>query len=169
MLTIALAALLAQDFPKPGKEHDWLKQLEGEWDCAAEFYHGPEPMKMKATESARMSLNGFWLTTTFKGEFFGAPFEGRVVLGYSPYKKKYVGTWVDSMIPHLFASEGELDAAGKVLSMSVDAVHPETGQPVKERWVTEIAGPDKHTFTFYGPGPDGKEKKNGEIVYTRKK
>ena len=171
MMTILLAALAVQDMPAPGKEHEWLKALEGTWDVHCKFWMSPDqaPMEMKGVETARLGLGGFWLTAEFKGELAGAVFEGRSTLGYSPYKKKYVGSWVDSMMPHLFVSEGELDAAGKVLTLTADTIDPATGKPAKERWVTEIKDKDSHVFAFYGHGPDGKERKTGEIVYTRKK
>lgn len=171
MLTLALALLALQDPPAPGKEHEWLKQLEGEWDVVAKFHHDAnEPaLEMKGVETSRLGLGGFWLLTDFKGEIFGAAFEGRGVLGWSPFKKKYVGTWIDGMLPHLAVSEGELDPAGKILRMSTEGVDFSTGKPVKERWVTEIVDVDTHTFALYRTGPDGAERKTGEMRYTRRK
>jgi hypothetical protein len=171
MIALVLAALAAQEMPAPGKEHAWLKALEGVWDVHCKFTMAPDqaPVEMKGVETARVGLGGFWLTAEFKGEMAGAPFEGRSTLGYSPFKKKYVGTWIDGMVPHLFVSEGELDATGKILTMTAEVIDPATGKPGKERWVTEIQDADTHTFTFYGHGPDGKERKTGEIRYTRKK
>jgi hypothetical protein len=175
MIAIALAALAAlapqDDMPKPGKEHEWLKPLEGTWDVACKFHMDPSqaPMEMKGVETSKLDLGGFWLLSEFKGEMFGKPFEGRSTTGFSPQKKKFVGTWIDSMVPHLFVSEGELDAAGKVLTMIAEALDMATGKPTQERWVLEILDKDTHTFTFYGPGTDGKERKTGEMKYTRKK
>src|SRR5437016_6157326 len=81
--------------PKPGKEHELLKQFEGKWDITGKFFMAPDapPMDIKGTETCKVEMNGFWLRGHFKGEFLGKPFEGRSILGYSPAKKKYVGSW----------------------------------------------------------------------------
>ena len=161
-----VAAAPQDDFPKPGKEHEVLKKLAGEWTVTGKFLMDPNnPMEIKGTDSSKMDLNGFWLFSTFKGDFMGKPFEGRSTMGYSPFKQKYVGTWVDSFMPHVFASEGEMDKDGKVLTMSVDGLDPGTGKPAKEKWVIEFKDENTHTFTFL----DTKDKKTGEMVYTRKK
>jgi hypothetical protein len=176
---VAIAALccaagVPQDkpeFPKPGKEHALLKSLTGEWIVSGKFFMDPSqpPMEIKGMETGKMELGGFWLLSEFKSEMFGAPFEGRSTMGYSPAKKKYVGTWVDSMVPHLFVTEGEADAAGKVITMVGDGLDPATGKSSKERWVIEVKSDELHTMTFYNNGSDGKERKTGELTYTRKK
>src|SRR5688572_14822638 len=86
------------DMPKPQKEHEWLKQLEGEWEYDAEMGMelGKMDMKSKGTESVK-SVGGFWVVSENKGEMMGEPFQGVLTLGYSPEKSKYVATWVDSM------------------------------------------------------------------------
>ena len=168
---------LAQDkqdppqMPKPGKEHELLKQFVGDWDAECRFQPDPkgEAMVMKGSMSSKMMLNGFWLLGEFKGDMFGQPFEGRSTMSYDPLKKKYVGTWIDSMMPHIFASEGDVDAAGKVFTFIADGVDMNTGKPSKEKWTFEIKGADEHVMTMYGPGPDGKEVKTGTITYKRKK
>ena len=171
----ALAFSAAQDqppMPKPGKEHELLKKLfEGKWEVSGKFFMAPDApaLEIKGTETCKMELSGFWLRSHFKGEFMGKDFEGRSVLGYSPMKKKYVGSWVDDMMPHLFVSEGEADAAGKVFTLIGEGLDPATGKPAKEKWVTEIKDADTHTMTFYGPGADGKERKTGELTYTKQK
>lgn len=166
-----LAVNVPQEGPKPGKEHELLKQFVGEWTAECKFWMDPAqpPMEMKGTETCTLGPGAFWVTSVFKGEMFGQPFEGRWTTGYSPLKKKYVGTWIDSMMPHLFTSEGTADEAGKVITFIADGIDPATGKEVKERWVIELQGADKHTMTMYNPTADGKERKSGEIVYTRKK
>jgi hypothetical protein len=173
LLGLCLAAAVPQDsgLPKPGKEHERLKQFEGKWEVAGKFFMDPNapPMEVKGSETAKMALGDFWLLSHFKGEFLGKPFEGRSTMGYSPMKKKYVGTWIDAMMPHLFVSEGDVDEAGKVFTLIGDGIDPATGKPAKERWVIEMKDADTHLMTFYGPGADGKERKTGEMTYTRKK
>jgi hypothetical protein len=173
---IAIAVLCCavqeqREMPKPGKEHAALKQLEGEWEAHGKFVMDPSqpPCEMTGTETAKVGYGGFWLTTEFRGTMLGNPIEGRWTMTYSPIKKKYVATWIDSMMPFLFTAEGELDATGKIYTFVADSFDPASGKLIKERWVMETKDADNHTMTFYSPEKDGKERKSGEIVYKRKK
>jgi len=83
---------------KPGPEHEMLKEkFEGDWDASMDFGGN----KSKGTARYKMGIGGFWLLMDFTGDFAGAKFEGKGATGYDPVKKKYVGTWIDTMTPHL--------------------------------------------------------------------
>ena len=150
MLTLVAALLLAQDappMPKPTKEHEWLKQLEGEWTTEGECVGGPgqPPVKMKGSESAR-SLGGFWLHSEQKGEIMGMALNGLLTLGYDAGKKKYVGTWVDNFGAHLWTYEGAVE--GKVLTLgSVGPSMEDPAKMVKYRETLEVKSPDHKVFT----------------------
>ena len=59
-------------------------------------------------------LGGFWLVCrTARANLTGMNMENVLTLGYDPEKKKYIGQWVDSMMPHAWKYEGEVDASGK--------------------------------------------------------
>jgi len=166
----ALFAVTPQDMPKPGKEHEALKVFEGEWTFEGKFYMDPnQPTEMKGTETSKMVLGGWYLNSDVKSTFMGGPFEGRWTMTYSVFKKKYQVCWIDSMMGHVFTSEGDVDATGKIYTLFGEGFDPQTGKATKERWVVEVKDADNHTMTFYGPGPDGKEKKTGEITYKKKK
>ena len=52
-----------------------------------------------------------------------------MTLGYDPQKKRYVGTWIGSMMTHLWVYDGALDAAGKVLTLDAEGpAWPATGR-----------------------------------------
>ena len=40
-----------------------------------------------------------------------------ITLGFDPAKKKYVGSWVGSMMPQLWTYEGALDPTGRILAL----------------------------------------------------
>src|SRR5688572_9167257 len=109
------------EMPKPRKEHEWLQQLVGEWTSEAEATMDPSkpPMKLKGTESSRM-IGGFWAMCELKGEMMGTPYTGILTLGYDEEKKKYVGTWIDSMTGYLWTYTGSLDAGSKMLSLDTE-------------------------------------------------
>ena len=162
VVTLVLAAgVWAADPPKPPpptKEHEWLKQLEGEWVTEAEMMMGPgqPPMKCKGTEVVR-SLGGFWTLGEMKTDMMGTPVTGIMTLGYDPAAKKYVGTWVCSIEGHFWKYEGTLDAAGKVLTLNTegpDMTAP--GKLAKMKDVIEIKDKYHKVLTSHMQGPDGK-------------
>jgi len=174
LLVVASTAVRAQEhsLPKPGPEHARLKkQFEGEWDVQTKFMMNPSqpPVESKGQESVKLDLGGFWLLGAFKGEMFGQPFEGRSTTGYSPMKKKYVMSWVDSFMPHLFTGEGDYDEASKTYTFLADGFDPSTGKPAQEKWVIEVKDENSHIMKFFSKGTDGPERMTGEIRYTRRK
>ena len=160
-LVLGAAVLQAQDLPKPPppeKEHEWLKQLVGEWDTEAEATMGPgqPPMKCKGTESTR-AVGGFWVISENKGTVMDQPMTGIMTLGYDPQKKKYVGTWVDSMINHLWRYEGTLDASGKILTLEAEGPNPMApGTTARFRDSIEVKSKDHKVLRSAMQGPDGK-------------
>jgi hypothetical protein len=158
---VVIGGLRASDPPKPPlpqKEHEWLKQLEGEWVTEAEMTMGPgqPPMKCNGTESVR-SLGGFWTVGEMKTNMMGTPVTGIMTLGYDPKAKKYVGTWVCSIEGHFWKYEGTLDDSGKVLTLNTegpDMTAP--GKLAKMKDVIEIKDKDHKMLTSFMQGADGK-------------
>ncbi len=82
----------AQD-SSPLPQHKILAMEEGVWDAEITMtIPGQEASKSKGVETNRL-MAGKWLISEFKGEFFGAPFEGHGVNGYDAKKGKYSATW----------------------------------------------------------------------------
>jgi hypothetical protein len=173
LLALPLAAPAARgqepQMPKPGPEHELLKQDAGTWDATVESWMAPNtpPMVSKGVDTSRI-MGGFWLVTDFKSEFMNQPFEGHGVTGYDPSKKKYVSTWSDSMSPGLNLSEASYDAKTKTMTGWMEGPGPD-GKPMKMRQVTEWKDADTKVFSMYGPAPDGKEVLAMRITYKRRK
>jgi len=89
--------------PKPGPEQQLFRDDAGTWDAKVESMM--PPMTSQGTETNVLSCSGLCLVTDFKGEFGGMPFEGHGTSVYDSVKKKYVGTWADSMSTGLSISE----------------------------------------------------------------
>ena len=139
-----------KEMPKPTREHEWLRQLEGSWAGEIELFVDPmnpakpleKPLRSKMTETTTL-LGGWWALAAVKGEIAGQIFDARGQYGYDAEKKKYIGTWIDSMMPHLWQYEGSLDASGKVLTL--EAMGPDCANPTaltKYRDVHEIVDRD---------------------------
>jgi hypothetical protein len=107
---------------EPQKEHQWLQKLVGEWTCEGEaaMEPGKPPAKWKATESVR-SLAGLWTIAEGTGEMpEGGAATTVMTLGYDPQKKRFVGTFIGSMMTNLWVYEGSIDASGKVLTLDTE-------------------------------------------------
>jgi len=172
-LLAGAAARGAQEGPKmppPVKELEWLKQLVGEWDTEGEITMDPAkpPTKNKGTESGRM-LGEFWAILENKTSYIGVPFTGILTLGYDTQRKKYVGTWVDSMSGHLWIYEGSVDAAGKLLTLDTEGPSQEgPGKTSKYRETMEIKDKDHKVFAS-SVEKDGKWVTPLTVKYQRKK
>lgn len=156
--------------PKPGPEHAVLKMDEGTWDAVVEIAAAPGMPAMKSTgvEVNTMGCGGLCLITDFKGDMMGMPFLGHGVSAWDPAKKKYVGSWTDSMSAGLMLGESTYDAATKKWSGSMEGPDA-TGKVTKTRSIVEMKDASTRVFTTYAAGPDGKEMEAMKITYTRRK
>jgi Protein of unknown function (DUF1579) len=104
---------------KPQAQHQWLDQFIGEWISECECSMGPDqpPSKTQGSEVVR-SLGGVWIVAEGEGEMpDGETGKTLMTLGYDPQSDRYVGTFIGSMMTHLWIYNGALDAAGKVLTL----------------------------------------------------
>jgi Protein of unknown function (DUF1579) len=146
------------DFPPPSKEHALLKQLAGEWVTESEGTMGPGQPAMKATGTITgKMLGGFWVISEYETHVQGSVIHAIQTIGYDTEKKKYVGTWVDSMLGHIWNYEGEVDASGKVLTLEAEG--PNFAVPGKKtlfRDAYEFKSNDLIVATSSMLGDDGK-------------
>jgi hypothetical protein len=159
-------------FAEPQKEHHWIHKLVGEWSFETEGHMGPDqpPSKSTGTESVR-SLGGLWTIGEGQGEMpDGGPATTIMTLGYDPQQKRFVGTFIGSMMTHLWIYNGSLDATEKVLTL--DAEGPDfSGGPklVKYQDVIEFVNDDHRILSSRMLGEDGKWQHFMTAHYRRKK
>ncbi|HEV8290660.1 MAG TPA: DUF1579 domain-containing protein [Tepidisphaeraceae bacterium] len=168
---VTIVAVRAADeqpkMPQPQKEHEWLKQLEGNWDLDIQVTEpNKETTKSKGTETTRM-MGPFWAVSEVKASMMDMPFTGSLTLGYDAQAKKYVATWVDSMGDHLWKYEGTLEG-GKTLTLETTGPCPmQGGKITRFKDVIEIKDKDHRTFSSWVDF-DGKMVQMLTINYTRK-
>jgi Protein of unknown function (DUF1579) len=155
----------------PGKQHEWLASKAGSWTFAGTFWMDPskEPSKSTGTVERSVMLGGRVLAEKVKSSgFMGQPFEGYGLTGYDNVTGEFWGTWNDNMGTGLMTSTGTCDDKG-VCTQNGEYVDPLTGKKRTSRMTSRDEGPDKEVHEAFEKGPDGKEFKTMEIVYTRKK
>ena len=152
---------------KPGPEHAMMAQDVGTWDATVTSYMSPTPEVSTAVDTRRMTANGMWMVDDFVGSMGGKPFVGHGVSGFDQDKKKFVGSWVDSMGSSLTTTEGTYNPVTKkatyIAKMSMG------GQEMLSSMVTEYKDANNQTFTMSMPGPDGKQTLSLKIEYKRRK
>jgi uncharacterized protein DUF1579 len=166
----------APSLPKPGPEQAIFKDIAGTWDAKVEAFMAPgaPPAVSTGVESSRVGCGGLCLITDFKSSFAMAPgappvpFEGHGTDTYDASKKKYVGSWMDSMSTGLMTSESTYDPATKTLTGWMEGADM-SGQVSKMKSTTVLKDPNTRVFSMYNVGADGKETLGMRITYTRKK
>lgn len=144
---------------KPQKEHHWLDKLVGEWTYEGACDGGPDqpPMQFKGVETVR-SIGGLWIQAEGRGNSpDGTEMTSILNVGYDPRRKHYVGSWLCSMMDHMFVYEGRLDSTGKVLPLETEGPHfMDTSKTCKYRDIIEVVSPDLRIMRSEVQGDDGK-------------
>ncbi len=150
-----------------GEHQKHLAVLEGTWAARVSMWMAPggEPMVSEGNAHFKMLMGGRYLQQTFKGEFNGMPFEGMGLVAYDNVRKEYVSTWMDNMGTGIAIERGTCEG-GKVFRSSGEYSDPVAG-PVTMRSVHRIESPDRTVLEMFVQGPDGKEFRTMEIIYTR--
>jgi hypothetical protein len=143
----------------PKKEHEWLKQLVGEWTYEHEASMGPgePPVKCVGTESVR-AVGDLWVVCEGRGEMpNGGVATTIMTLGYDAAKQRYAGTFIGSMMTHLWVYDGQLEAGGSVLTLDTEGpTFTGDGKTAKYRDSIEVQGAGHRTLTSRVLGDDGR-------------
>lgn len=160
-------------FATPGPNHKYLESFTGDWTAEVKMWMQPgqPPVTTQYKMTSEMIMGGRYFHYHVKGSFMGMPFEGKSIIGYDNFKKKFVSMWIDNMGTGIYMTEGTLDKTGKVRTETGLWDDIATGGKVKVKMVTKSGDKDKFLFEmYYAGGMYGpKEVKAMEIAYTRKK
>lgn len=137
---------------EPQKEHHWLQKLVGEWtyETEATVKPGETPDKCTGTESVRV-LGGLWIVAEGQGEMpGGGAATTMMTLGYDPQKKRYVGTWIGSMMFYLWVYDGALDGGERVLTLEAEGPDMAIeGKMARYKDVIEFKSDDHRVLTSH--------------------
>ena len=157
---------------EPQREHRWLQKLVGDWSYEHECEAEPDKPREKFTGTERVRLlGGLWVLCEGTGQMpGGGAAQTLMTLGYDTEKKRFVGTWVGSMMANLWVYDGELDASGRILTLNSEG--PDWNNPGKTaryQDIIEIVSDDHRVLRSQTPTPDGKWQQFLEAHYRRTK
>lgn len=154
------------------REHQWLQKLVGEWEyeIIEPGKPGEEPVECKGTETVR-SLRGAWVVGEGHGTMGSVePTITQITLGFDAKKGRFVGTWIGSMMTHLWVYDGELDATGRILTLN--STGPDFQDPNKTnayRDIIEFVDDDHRLLRSETPDANGEWNEFMRVPYRRKR
>jgi hypothetical protein len=157
----------------PTREHQWLQKWVGEWtyETEASMEEGKPPQKFTGTERVR-AIGDIYIQGEGSSTMpDGSPVTTQITLGYDPAKKRFVGSWLGTMMSHFWVYEGELSADGKTLTLSSEgpSMTGEEGKYQTYRDTYEFKSDDLRTLTATVQGADGAWTQFMQMDYHRKK
>ncbi|HWP91425.1 MAG TPA: DUF1579 domain-containing protein [Thermodesulfobacteriota bacterium] len=159
-----------KEYATPNENHKVLGALVGDWDYTVKWWMTPdgEPEVSTGTSEVEWIMGGRFIQYEVEGTSMGQPFEGLGITGYDNEKKQYRSVWIDNMGTGIMTASGSYDPNTKTITDQGTFSCPAEGEKAF-RAVTKIVDNNNFTYEWYMNGPDGKEFRAMEIVYTRKK
>ncbi len=156
--------------PEPQAEHQWLNQLVGEWEWEMDASMGPDQPAAKHTGTESVQSLTVWVQCHGTHAMpDGNEAKTVMTLGFDTTKKKFVGSFIGSMMTSLWVYEGELDAAGKVLTLAADGPSfTDPTQTTKYLDKIEVVSADHRILTSQALGGDGQWHQFMTANYRRK-
>ena len=135
---------------RKSREQAWLNQLLGDWILESQ---GPvegegESLGSGGTESVR-SLGGRWILAEGEGATGDTTVCWQMTLGYDSERELFVGSWIGSMMEHLFTYDGRLDDTGRLTLETSGPDMDGQGRDTRYRDVLEFEGEDRRTLTSH--------------------
>jgi hypothetical protein len=137
------------------EEHAWLRRLVGQWHVEMP---GPDGATMTGTETVR-ALGEVWVLCEGRGQMpDGSSSQTLMTLGYDPAQRCFVGTWIGSMMNHLWVYRGgTLDGAQRLLALPSEGPSFDApGKLVQYRDEIEIVSADERLLHGNMLGDDGR-------------
>ncbi len=107
---------------KPQIEHELLDRLIGNWTVESECQMAADkPLEKSEYKATCRSIGGLWVVLESKGEMpEQGPWSSIMTLGYDPKKSQYVGTFVASVMPHLWLYQGTVSESRTKLTLDTE-------------------------------------------------
>ncbi|MFO0905977.1 MAG: DUF1579 domain-containing protein [Pirellulales bacterium] len=157
--------------PTPEREHLWLQRLVGDWTIEMEYQMGPDqPLAKSSRRESVRSLGALWIIGEGSDAVPGGPVDSITTLGFDPQTQRFVGTFITSMMTHLWPYNGVLDAAGRVLTLDSEGPNfAGDGAMARYQDMIEIVTDDERILSSQVLGTDGQWTLFMKAYYRRKR
>lgn len=155
----------AQTEREQAREEAFLRQLVGEWNVESPAPDGGGTVKGR--ETAR--LFGSWVLLEGTSRMpDGSVHSSLMTLGYDPARDAVVGSWIGSMMSHLWVYEGRLDGAGTTLTLATRGPTMDgSGASADYEDIISFSGEDTRLLTSRQHQPDGSWRDLFRVRYSR--
>ncbi len=164
------AMMQVQKYGTPGESHKRLEPFVGKWTFRMRYWMKPgdPPQESQGTSDNTWVYGGRFLKRDVMMAWDSQSFEGVGYTGYDNIRGEYQSVWLGNMGTGIMQGAGAYDAISTAIKENGHFSCPLTGE--KARWFRSewrVLDSDHHTYSSYSKGPDGKEFKSMEEVYTR--
>jgi len=140
------------------KEHEWLRRMLGEWRWESEPMSetGKPPMVCAGMDRVRL-LGDLWIVCEGNGGVPGDTTHTNMMsLGFDPSSGRFVGTFIASVMTHLWVYDGALDASGEALVLHTEGPSfAGDGTRARYRDTITFVAEDHRTLGSEHQTPDG--------------
>jgi hypothetical protein len=162
----------------PGKGHELLAKLAGQWDITLRFHAGPQIWESKCTSQSTLLHGGRFLLEQITGEAYAPdekghmrlePFTATRFLGYDNYKKAYVGAFAENQNTYLLTFLGHPNPGGSADQIPMFGPSDEPMLDLHDatmKYLLRLQDDDNFTWEVYALAV-GDDAKVFDFVYTR--
>jgi len=158
------------EYMTPGKMHEFLSKLSGEWKSTIKLWMAPntDPVVSQGTAKYEMILGGRYLQSKHSSTVMGMPMEGFGIDAYDNGKKVFLSTWYDNMGTGIMMLKGTYNEAAKTMTYEGTSYEPVSGKDVKVRELLKFIKDGYMVMEMFMNDGTG-EFKSMEIEMTRTK
>jgi hypothetical protein len=135
--------------------HAWLQTLIGQWSFESECDMGPDQPRQQVVGRETVRAFGHWIIAEGEGGEADQEWKSVMTLAWDPAKERFVGTFVATMMTHVWVYEGTLDETGRTLTLDTEGPNFVTGGPAKYQDVIAFDADGRRTLASRMLGDDG--------------
>jgi hypothetical protein len=145
----------------------WLQTLIGRWTFESESDMGPDHGSQRSVGSETVRAFGHWIILEGEAGAENQEWRSLMTLAHDPATDRYVGTFVATMMPHLWVYSGTLDASGTALTLDTEGPNFTDGRMVQYQDVIGFDEDGRRTLTSRMLGDDGQWHEFMRSIYRR--
>jgi uncharacterized protein YndB with AHSA1/START domain len=148
----------------PQREHQWLQRLVGDWVMESDEHDAGNPPEGVAWHESVRSIADIWVVGEGGGPMpDGSSATTLITLGFDPQTQRFVGTWIGSMMHHLWVYDGVLSDDGNTLTLNTTGPDMQVAGATRQyQDIITFTADDRRVLTARVLGKDG----NWEVMMT---